>query len=57
MHIAITNLLIMQSEFYDTAATLHERTIIAVIPTENTNSELQFKSIISYIVHGLLIGN
>ncbi len=46
MHTTINNSLITQSEFYDTAATLHEITIIAVSPTEYTNSKFQFKSVL-----------
>ncbi len=36
----------MRSEFYDTAAILHESTLIDVSPTEYTNSKLQFKSVL-----------
>ncbi len=46
MHNPINNSLIMQSEFYDTAATLHESTKIAVSPSEYTHGKFQFKSVL-----------
>ncbi len=44
MHTAINDLLISQSEFYDTATTLRESTIIAVA------TEYTWECTISYIV-------